>query len=78
MALWLFRFPAFPLWLIFMTLKKRASASHMHSSLDASLRMAASALTRPPVLDGDSSDESSHLVGELLEDGIADLRPAKV
>ena len=70
------RFPA--LGLYFMTLNKRASASHTHSSLDASLRMAASALTRPPVLDGNSSDESSHLVGELLEDGIADLRPAKV
>lgn len=62
-----------------MTLKKQASASNIHSSIDAGLHLAAPALARPPVLDGTSasSDESIHLVAQLRQDGFAHLRPAK-
>lgn len=61
-----------------MTLKKQASsASYTNSPLDASLRMAAPLLARPHISNGDSSDELTHLVGQLRADGLALLRPAK-
>lgn len=62
-----------------MTLKKQASASSTNSTLGASVRMAAPALAPSPLSNGNSFslDESTHLVGELREDGLALLRPAK-
>lgn len=62
-----------------MTLKKQASASCTRSSsLDASTRMAAPALAPSSISDENSSDESTHLVGQLRADGLALLRPAKL
>ena len=69
--------------LMFMTLTNQASsassASCSHSSLhlDASLRMAEPALARPSISHGTSSDELTHLVGQLRQDGVAHLRPAE-
>lgn len=61
-----------------MTLKKQASSgSYTNSSLDASLRMAAPALACPDISNGNSSDQSTLLVGQLRADGLALLRPAQ-